>query len=225
MISEQQAMIYLSSQRGCTRSDWFRTYHSLNFGSYYNKHRTPFHRLTALNDETLKASHTIAHPAIEDCAVLLLPVVGGVEYSIDGNERSFVEAGECVLINIPAGMLLHLRNPYENELINYLHVWFSVSITNDTSKVPIDLTDNQNNFITLFSHNHFRAHIGRFSGRADSVFNSTNDSCHVFVYVIEGAFEFQNRLLETRDGLALSNITTSEFEALSNDAILLILEV
>jgi hypothetical protein len=104
-------------------------------------------------------------------------------------------------------------------------VWFSVSITNDASKVPIELTGHQNSLITLYSHNHFRTHIGRFSGRADSVFNSTIDSRHVFVYVIEGAFEFQNRLLEARDGLGLSNITTSEFEALSNDAILLILEV
>jgi hypothetical protein len=47
----------------------------------------------------------------------------------------------------------------------------------------------------------------------------------VFVYVIEGAVEFQNRLLEQRDGLALYSVTTSEFEALSNDAILLVLEV
>jgi redox-sensitive bicupin YhaK (pirin superfamily) len=225
MMSEPHAMIYLSSQRGCTQSDWFRTYHSLNFGSYYNKSRTPFHRLTALNDETLKASHTIAHPAVEDCAVLLLPLVGRVEYATDGNERLIVEAGESVLINIPAGAILHVRNPYENELVNYLHVWFSVGITNGVSKVSIDLPGHQNNFITLYSEKQLHAHVGRFSGRADSVFNSTNDSRHVFAYVIEGAFEFQNRLLESRDGLALSNITTSEFEALSNDAILLILEV
>src|SRR5688500_17106975 len=101
MTSEQRATIYLSLQRGCTQSDWFRTYHSLNFGSFYNKHPTPFNCLTALNDETLKASHAIAHPAVEDCVVLLLPVVGGVEYAVDGNERSFVEAGESVLVNIP----------------------------------------------------------------------------------------------------------------------------
>jgi hypothetical protein len=225
MMSEQHAMIYLSSQRGCTQSDWFRTYHTLNFGSYYNQHRKPFYRVTALNDETLKASHTIAHPAVDDCAVLLLPVVGGVGYAIDGNERSFVEAGKSVLINIPAGTMLRLTNPYENELINYLHVWFSVSIINGISKALIDFPVHQNNLITLYSDNQLRAHIGRFSGRVDSVFNSATDPGHVFVYVIEGAFEFQNRLLEAKDGLALSNIAVSEFEALSNDAILMILEV
>lgn len=47
--------------------------------------------------------------------------------------------------------------------------------------------------------------------------------------MIEGAFEFQNRLLETRDSVALWNEDNEalqiEFEALSNDAINLIVEV
>jgi hypothetical protein len=51
----------------------------------------------------------------------------------------------------------------------------------------------------------------------------------VFGFVIEGAFEFQNRLLETRDSIALWNEDNEtlqiEFEALSNDAIILIAEV
>jgi len=46
----------------------------------------------------------------------------------------------------------------------------------------------------------------------------------VYVFVIEGAFEVQNRLLHARDGLSLSSATEVEFEALSNDAMLLILE-
>jgi redox-sensitive bicupin YhaK (pirin superfamily) len=45
------------------------------------------------------------------------------------------------------------------------------------------------------------------------------------VYVIEGAFEVQYRLLHARDGLALWEAERVEWEALSNDAILLVLEV
>ena len=111
MISEQHAMIYLSSQRGCTQSDWFRTYHSLNFGSYYNKHRAPFHLLTALNDETLKASTTITHPAVEHSLIFLLPIVGGIKYAVDNNKTDFVDAGECALINVPAGSVIHISKP------------------------------------------------------------------------------------------------------------------
>lgn len=35
----------------------------------------------------------------------------------------------------------------------------------------------------------------------------------------------QNRLLESRDGLALIDVSIVEFEALSNDAVLILLEI
>ena len=45
------------------------------------------------------------------------------------------------------------------------------------------------------------------------------------VFVIHGAFEVENRLLESRDGLAIWNTDRIELEALSNEAILLLLEI
>ena len=115
-------------------------------------------------------------------------------------------------------------NPYENEVVNYVHAWFDENALQD-AKLAIDLPGHQNSFLNLFGNDSIQAHIGRFSGRVDSTFHSIKDPAHVFVFVVEGAFEFQNRLLEARDGLALSNVSISDFEALSNDAILVILEV
>jgi quercetin 2,3-dioxygenase len=47
----------------------------------------------------------------------------------------------------------------------------------------------------------------------------------MFVYILEGAFEVQYRLMEKGDGLALLNTRNMEIEALSNDAIILILDM
>ena len=43
--------------------------------------------------------------------------------------------------------------------------------------------------------------------------------------VIEGAFEVHGRLLHARDGLALWDTSIAEIEALSNDAIILLVEL
>ena len=67
--------------------------------------------------------------------------------------------------------------------------------------------------------------IGQYGGREEDEYVLKNFSNSVFVFVVEGAFEVANRLLETRDGMALSRIETVEFEALSHDAILLLLEI
>ena len=63
------------------------------------------------------------------------------------------------------------------------------------------------------------------AGREDGVYSLKNPQNGVFVFVIEGAFEVQNRLLEPRDGLAISAVEAIEFEALSNNAIILFLEI
>lgn len=47
----------------------------------------------------------------------------------------------------------------------------------------------------------------------------------LFVFVVQGAFEVQYRLLEGGDGLALWALSQTEIEALSDEAILLLLEL
>ena len=43
--------------------------------------------------------------------------------------------------------------------------------------------------------------------------------------VINGAFEIQNRLLENRDAIILWEITELEFEALSENALIIFFEI
>ena len=46
---------------------------------------------------------------------------------------------------------------------------------------------------------------------------------NVFAFVIDGVFEVQDRLLHARDGLALSNFKAIDFEALSNESVILLI--
>ncbi|WP_165699302.1 pirin family protein [Hymenobacter jejuensis] len=46
-----------------------------------------------------------------------------------------------------------------------------------------------------------------------------------FAFVVAGAFEVEGRLLHERDGLALWDVQEVELEALSNDALVLVLEL
>jgi redox-sensitive bicupin YhaK (pirin superfamily) len=80
-------------------------------------------------------------------------------------------------------------------------------------------------FSPVRGYNGSSAHlfIGQYDGRAEGIFTSWNPNHSAFIFVIEGAFEVQNRLLERRDGLALRNAEMVEFEALSNGAIVLII--
>ena len=65
----------------------------------------------------------------------------------------------------------------------------------------------------------------KLNGRQDDIYYRKNTANGVFVYAIQGALEVQYRLMHEGDGLALWDVDEVEFEALSNDAILLIVEV
>jgi redox-sensitive bicupin YhaK (pirin superfamily) len=79
----------------------------------------------------------------------------------------------------------------------------------------------------LFNFNaHPKLSIGQFRGRQEARYQLSHKTHGLFVFVIEGAFEVQGRLLHPRDGLAFWNVAEpAELEALSNDAIILLMEV
>ena len=68
--------------------------------------------------------------------------------------------------------------------------------------------------------------IGKFTGRKEAVYKTHHPQNSLFVFVIEGAFEVHGRLMHPRDGLGLwDNSGDIELEALSNDAIILLIEM
>ncbi|GAB4036441.1 pirin family protein [Spirosoma gilvum] len=240
MDTQTQAQIYLSDQRGCSQLDFFRSYHSFNFGTYAEESRQPFGALQVLNDDVLKAGHSVCMQVAQHTEVVILPLVGGLEYRSDVG-RGFLEAGQVLILSLVPGMEYEISNPYKVETINYLALWLTNSsdgFCSGSQQFSFDFRT-KNALLPLFDvtadtykRSAFRGFIGRYGGRQEGIYpvqSSTNgeQATGVYVFVLSGAFEVQNRLLHERDGLALLDIQHGEvdFEALSNDAMLLLLEV
>ncbi|QMW05279.1 pirin family protein [Spirosoma foliorum] len=236
MDNQTQAQLYLADQRGCSQIEYFRSFHGFNFGSYVSEHRTPFGALKLLNDDTLKAGSTISMQVEENTTVMLLPVAGGLEFK-SSLEAGFLEAGQVQILSLAAGMSYEVSNPYETELINFIQIWLtdqSNELAPASHQTNFDLT-NKNQLLPLVAintddqanHCQHIGFIGSYTGREEAVYQTRKAENGVFVFVLNGAFEVQNRLLHERDGLALSSIRNGEvdFEALSNEALLLLLEV
>jgi quercetin 2,3-dioxygenase len=231
MLTNTEAKIYLADQRGCSQNERYRSYHTFSFGTYLNENRKPFGALHAFNDDTLKGGNTVKHQVQEDTAILLLPIVGAVRYSHNGVHR-LLEAGQCHIFFVSKKSEFELSNPYENELINFLQIWFTIpTLHNDHHcEFEFDLNTSKNKLIPFISslqekqHLNMLGYIGKFDGREEGTYLREYADSGVFIFVIEGAFEVQNRLLHPRDGLSLRNVNKIEFEALSNEAIILLLE-
>jgi quercetin 2,3-dioxygenase len=223
MSNSIEARIFLSSQRTCTELTSFRRF------ATFSEDDTAFGGLYALNDETLAARQSFEAEIMENTDILIVPIVGGLEITDSEGLHDFVSVGEAQLLSLGKNRVYEITNPYDTELINFLQIRFinqTGAFVYQNQKKNINL-NKKNELLPLFSKvgNLYTSFVCKYEGRKDGIYTVQKVGNGVFVFVIEGAFEVANRLLETRDGLALTNIETVEFEALSSDAILLIFEI
>lgn len=224
---QPEAVIYLSDQRGITKSRAYQSLHSLNFGSYQKPNRNPFKNLAAFNDDTVQPQSALEYSIPASHLIFVLPIIGGIEFNVNESESNrFVEAGQSVLIAVENAASLNIINPFSTGPVNFVCCWFSGhTVKNDSIVIsPVDVVGSENTLIGLFSTESVKARIGKFSGRKDYILKLDCDNSGVFAFVVEGAFEFQHILLQSKDGLSIYNVSQVEFEALSNDAMILVFD-
>lgn len=151
-----------------------------------------------------------------DSQVLVLPYIGdldivGLNLLEENQVQFFTEIGN-----------FQIQNPYTDDAINF----FEIHIQNQTLELPkntisVDFAAKLNQLVSISD----KIQIGQFGLREEGVFTLQNPENKVFVYAIEGAFEAQNRLIQPRDGLQLQFLEEVEFEALSDNAIILLIEL
>jgi len=228
MVEQSKGKIYLSGERGHTETDWFRSYNTFNFGSYQNENRIPFGPLYVCNEDTIAAGKSFSFFVEQDSDIVLVPTVGVVGFKENNDDDIFIEAGQVFIHTVISGTTIHFSNPLESELVNFLQLWLTHPSETAKFQKSFELNDNRDHIIPLFFDRNsgcVKLSIGKLTGRCELEYVLSTCGNGLFVFVIEGAFEVQYRLLEASDSLALWDLPKVEFEALSNDAIILLLEV
>lgn len=212
-ISQTEGKIFLGEQRACLLTASHRSYHTFNFKTSFREGKNAIAPLLFLNDDTLAGYSEARYTLDERGQTLIIPLVGACEVTTETSHQK-VEAGQVFFTE---GTHIWISNPYEKELISYLVVGLTSGPGSDI--IDVELDPHKNRLIQL-SGGDVPVYIGKFDGRADELVRLANR--RAFVFVIEGAFEVQNRLLHSRDALSLTNLCELEFESLSNEAIILV---
>jgi quercetin 2,3-dioxygenase len=230
MLFQTEGRIYLHEQRGLSTGTGFNSFHTFNYGQYFDESRVPFGGLKVFNEDVLIAGESLNMELLEDSEVMILPLFGGIELKQNTGESEFLSTEQVLIFSGKAGLEYEICNPYPKETISFLQIWFTHSDTFSSQTKLISFNLQNKNQLLCLSKQRDDVFIGQYNGRADGSYQLKNPNNGVFAFAIAGAFEVQNRLLHPKDALALWNFSELEnaivdFEALSNDAILLLLEV
>jgi hypothetical protein len=234
MIMQSQGKIFLAGERGLKHGLSSQSCSTFNFEEYFNPFKHSFGNIYALNDFMLAGSASQSIKVPGGFYVVLLPVSGAVSYSDSSVENKLITAGQAQVIVAGKDTDIEVKNPFRNEPVNFLHILLKSDKPSLSKAIYLSTYDDvnrcRNRMVRLFpgiSDNMssvFSMQIGKFSGRGEAIYTVKQNSKGFFGFVLDGAFEVEGRLLHARDGLALWNTHAVEIEALSNGAILLVIE-
>ena len=222
---QESAVIYLSDQRKEVLNKDHIKKEILGNDQLGLPERYAFLNLIALNEVNINACKEMETAITQKTLVVLLPIHGELVYKAL-TDVTTIDVGELVVFSLEEGQIYNVFNPYKENSIQYLELHFYNSNVQD-NHISFDLQASTNNLIELMNTVDIKLSLGMFEGRSEGAISIRNATRGVFSYVLQGAFEFQNRLLQVGDSLALWDLPTQElieFEALSNGAIILTIE-
>ena len=223
MIVQQSAQIFKSYMNEVKRSNGYRCQSTLVFGDGSIEKQKSFGILKVLNDEVLASGKRKLYVVEENRLIILMPLVGMLEVGTSMEYGGRVLLPEEIRIcSLRKGQSFFVSNPSEKGLANFLQIQLTVEGFSGT----ISFSGYQNNLLNVvLETEEYRVMFGVFDGRKEVEYYLKNPGNGIFAFIINGAFELENRLLENRDGLAIWNTDIIELEALSENAILLLMEI
>lgn len=227
MIAQIPAQIYKSDSRGVFNSGKHNCFATFNFEEYQDLSRKAFGSLKILNEVILAPQQRIIRFIHSKTNVIILPLFGGIEYKDNLGNEEFLRIDQIRVLAADDELTVEIFNPYENENVSYLEIEFDMGkqyFKNYFQQYKFDFNRN-NKLYSLFEVERALGFIGLYDGRKHGKFTLRNSRNGVFVFVLNGAFEVEDRLVEAKDGLALKETDKIEWEALSENAILMVIEV
>jgi len=224
---QSHGKIFLADDRGTFEDASERRYSTFNYGEYQNQYKSPFGSIYLLNDELLAANSSKQIKADKDSIHIIIPLRGELAVSNAGTD-STVDVEEIAILGAWENEILTFSNTYEADWVSFIHLGIKYQ-----------------NAMPMFSKHHFNfsvdrglvavieeavdypfsLNIGLFKGREEAQYELKSPCGKVLCFVISGAFEIEGRLLHERDSLGLWDLEKVEIEALSNHAILMLLEL
>jgi quercetin 2,3-dioxygenase len=220
---DEVVRIYKAYQRTVTNKDYAQL-HSLNNGESRKDDNKSFLDLHFIDDIFLAPNKTISLSQYNDYQLLVLPIIGGVEIAQLPTENNFIGAEQFFWKQKHSE--LTVTNPYEENDINFLCLAF-ISNKIDNLKEHIEAINfaQKNSLITLINLPSLKISVGIYDGRREDNYYTIKNSKGIFCFVIRGVFEVKGRLLHPRDGLSFINVAEIDMEALSDGAIILVVEL
>jgi len=176
--------------------------------------------LLSIQEITTGANANVAFTWQHNGSTVLVPVVGNVVI----NEFASLEPGSALVMAATTGLQYTIQNEQVNDPCLFLQINMALPDKECQFDLHAQSVETKNKWITLATFGDTtKVGMVKMDGRQEHTLPIEPDD-HITAFVINGAFEMNGCLLHRGDALILKKTFMAEWEALSEEAILLLIQ-
>ena len=226
-----------ANKRGGSHHGWLRSKHTFSFADYYDRERVGFGVLKVINDDHIEGGHGLSSHSHRNMEIVSIPLSGTLLHKDDMGNESLITSGEIQIMSAGTGIVHSEMNASLDTPVKFLQIWIEPNKKNVTPRYQqvsiIDLL-NRNKFNQVLSPNaddagmciHQNAwfSVGEFDQGATQTYTLNDTDNGVYVFVISGSVVIDGKVLQSRDGLGITETDKFTMDVISK-AQVLVMEV
>jgi quercetin 2,3-dioxygenase len=232
-----KTILHKANTRGHANHGWLNAYHSFSFGSWYNPEKVQFGALRVLNDDTIAAGMGFGTHPHDNMEIITIPLEGDLAHKDSMGNAATIKTGDVQVMSAGTGIQHSEFNPNDDQQTKLFQIWLFPKTRNVTPRyqqITLDTSDQKNNFAQILSPNpedagvwiHQEAwfYLADFESGFSKTYELKKQGNGLYVFVISGTLTINDQVLETRDGLGITEFETLTITA-NTDAKFLLMEI
>lgn len=232
-----KTIYHTTDSRGDANHGWLKSKHTFSFANYHNPERMGFGALRVINDDFVIGGQGFGKHSHRDMEIISIPLSGKLAHGDNIGNEGVIETGEIQVMSAGTGITHSEMNGDANEPVKFLQIWVipnKMGVTPRYQQVRMDDHMQANEFNQVLSPNaddagvwiHQNAwfHMGYFDKGVTQTYDLKDVNNGVYVLVLEGKVTINGNVLDTRDGLGISDVRSFTMDV-TEDARVLLMEV
>jgi redox-sensitive bicupin YhaK (pirin superfamily) len=231
-------ILHKAATRGHADHGWLNSFFSFSFAGYYNPQRVQFGVLRVLNDDRVEGGKGFGSHPHDNMEIISIPLEGSLVHQDNLGQKQVVSAGEIQVMSTGTGVFHSEYNNSPDQPVKFLQIWVfpnKLNVTPRYDQVRLDPAKGQNALQQLISptpsnegswiYQDAWFHMGAFDAGRKFRYDLKRPGNGVYLFVIDGAFNYNGQRLETRDGLGITDVDSIDLEAAEQGSRILIMDV
>lgn len=229
--------IYKASERGVADHGWLKPAHYFSFGGWHNPEKVHFGLLRVLNDDFIAGGGAFPKHPHDNMEIVTIPFTGALKHKDSTGGEGIIKAGDIQIMSAGSGIQHSEANASATDSVTLFQVWVFPKKRNITPRYDQRTFDEKERNgkwqvvvspkeedDALWINQDARFLLTNLSAGNEITYQNGFKGNGVFLVVINGAAEVDEKKLNKRDAIGISDADSFTIKA-SEDAELLAIEI